>query len=40
MKAYNLFLNINEVDVILFNMNSKISNPIDLLVTHVVVPPS
>lgn len=39
LKAYKLFKNIDKSDIIFFCMDNKISHPLDLLVSNVLVPP-
>ena len=39
IKVFNLFKNIKKEDIAFFCTNSNINHPLDLLVTHVIVPP-
>jgi DNA-directed RNA polymerase III subunit RPC1 len=38
-KVYSLFTRIPKEDVLLFDMNSEFSNPVDLLLNYIIVPP-
>jgi DNA-directed RNA polymerase III subunit RPC1 len=40
LKVYNLFKQINDEDIVFFNMDSELCKPVDMIVTSIPVPPS